>query len=182
MDDGLLQSPNVDSRLLLADIQAADESDIYICGGLPGAFGYEGCLYRWNGMAWILIELPTSERLTSMYREAGGALWICGANGTLLQGDAVEGFVDVSTVHDNQLFYSLTKFNGMIYLASNLGLFMYDGTSITKVQTGLFPELQGVGSVDAIDGVLWSIGSKDIAKFDGHVWTRIDHPDNPRIR
>jgi hypothetical protein len=32
-----------------------------------------------------------------------------------------------------------------------------------------------------VDGVLWSIGPKDIARFDGQAWVRIHDPDNPRI-
>ena len=35
--------------------------------------------------------------------------------------------------------------------------------------------------VDSYDKVLWSIGPKDIARFDGKKWERIHHPDNPRI-
>jgi hypothetical protein len=44
------------------------------------------------------------------------------------------------------------------------------------------PELQDAHVVDACDGVLWSIGEKDIARFDGKQWVRVDHPDNPPIR
>jgi hypothetical protein len=36
-------------------------------------------------------------------------------------------------------------------------------------------------AVDAVDGVLWSIGPKDIARFDGQMWERIHNDDNLRI-
>lgn len=182
MDDGVLQPPNVEDRLLLADIHGSAEDDIYICGGIPGAYGLEGRLYHWDGKQWTSLTLPTTERLTALYVEDANTVWICGANGTLLRGNRKAGFKDLSTVDDNQLFTSLTRFNGQIYLASNLGLFVFDGKKIAPVHTGLTPELQDANVVDAVDGVLWSIGTKDIAKFDGTLWVRIDHPDNPPIR
>lgn len=72
-----------------------------------------------------------------------------------------------------------------MYLASNLGLFIYDPNDheagIQKVVTDLHPDLQDANIVDSYDKVLWSIGPKDIARFDGKKWERIHHPDNPRI-
>lgn len=50
-----------------------------------------------------------------------------------------------------------------------------------KVVTDLHPDLQDANIVDSYDKVLWSIGPKDIARFDGKKWERIHHPDNPRI-
>jgi hypothetical protein len=110
---------------------------------------------------------------------------MCGANGTLLLGNAVDGFKSLSSVDDNQLFLSVCKFQDKIYLGSNLGLFVYDparhDAGIAKVQTGLSPELQDANIVDSVGEVLWSIGPKDIARFDGRQWERIHHPDNERI-
>ncbi|MET3140292.1 hypothetical protein AAKU61_004681, partial [Undibacterium sp. GrIS 1.2] len=181
MDDGILQLPTVEDRLLLADINGATEDDIYICGGIPGAYGLEGRLYHWDGKQWSTLILPTTERLTAIHVDDNKKIWICGTNGTLLFGNWINGFKDLSSIDDNQLFYSLTKFNDRIYLASNLGLYVYDGTAIKEVRTGLVPELQDANVIDAADGVLWSIGSKDIARFDGTTWERIHHPDNPPI-
>lgn len=182
MDEGVLQAPAVEDRLLLADIHGLAEDDIYICGGIPGAYGYEGRLYHWDGVSWTPLPVPTTERLTKIYPDDAGMFWICGANGTLLRGDRRQGFIDVSTVDDNQLFTSIARFNDQIYLASNLGLFAFDGKRINEVRTGLTPELQDASVVNAVDGVLWSVGTKDIARFDGRTWERIDFPDNPPIR
>jgi hypothetical protein len=181
MDDGLLQPTDVDERLLPRDINGPNEQEIYLAGALSSV-GYPGQLHFWNGESWRKLALPTDERLNAIYVEDENRIWICGSNGTLLFGNHRDGFIDVSAVEDNQLFTSLTKVNERIYLASNLGLFVYDGAGIHPVQTGLNPQLQDANVVDAIDGVLWSIGPKDIAKFDGKQWTRIDHPDNPPIR
>lgn len=181
MDDGVLQSPSTDGRLLLTDINGTNEKDIYVCGDIPGAYGLEGRLFHWDGITWTLLELPTTERLTRMFLRQNGELWVCGANGTLLHGDWSHGFTDVSTIDDNQLFYSLTEFNDRLYLASNLGLFTFDGNDIRQLTSGLSPELRDTHVVQAVDGVLWSFGFKDIVKYDGAKWIRINHPDNSPI-
>ena len=185
MDDGLLQEPDVADRLLPRAIDGPHENAIYLVGSLA-AMGHPPRAYFWNGQHWRQLELPpVAERITNIYVESEDRIWLCGANGTLLRGNAEGGFKSLSTTNDNQLFYSLCKFQGKIYLGSNLGLFVYDpnnhAAGISEVATGLTPELQDANIVDSVDGVLWSIGSKDIARFDGQKWERIHHPDNPRI-
>lgn len=185
MDQGLLQPPDVAERLLPRAIDGPGESDIYLVGGIS-ASGLPPFACHWNGAAWRRLPLPAvAERLTALHVESPERIWLCGANGTLLRGNAREGFTSLSTVDDNQLFLSLCRFQGRIYLASNLGLYVYDPADhaggIRPVVTGLQPELQDANVVDAVDGVLWSIGPKDIARFDGTRWQRIHDPDNPRI-
>jgi len=72
-----------------------------------------------------------------------------------------------------------------MYLDSNMGLFAYDPQApeqgIVSVMTDLVPDLQDANIVDRFDKVLWSIGPKDSARFDGSTWQRIHHPDNPTI-
>ena len=181
MDEGVLQSPPVENRLLLADIHGTDETDIYLCGAIPGAFGYEGRLFHWDGQRWTSLDTPTTEPLNAIYIDSPECIWIAGDNGTLLRGNHKDGFKDISSVDDNQRFGSIVRFQGKLYLASNMGLFAYDGTSIQEVSTGLLPDIQDANVVDAMDGVLWSVGTKDIVRFDGEKWERIHHPDNPRI-
>lgn len=110
---------------------------------------------------------------------------MCGANGTLLLGNARDGFRNLSSVEDNQLFLSVCKLQEKIYLGSNLGWFVYDPAShaagIRKLISDLSPDLQDANIVDSVDNILWSIGPKDIARFDGEHWERIHHPDNPPI-
>lgn len=185
MDQGLLQPPDVAERLLPRAIDGPGEADIYLVGGIS-ASGLPPFACHWNGAAWRRLPLPAvAERLTALHVESPERIWLCGANGTLLRGNAREGFTSLSTVDDNQLFLSLCRFQGRIYLASNLGLHVYDPADhaggIRPVVTGLQPELQDANVVDAVDGVLWSIGPKDIARFDGTRWQRIHDPDNPRI-
>jgi hypothetical protein len=187
IDVGLLQDPKTiqECRIALSVINGGHENAIYAAGYLhadwlpPKAFFY-------NGQKWIELQLPeVAERITNMYVESESRIWMCGSNGTLLLGNAQAGFKSLSAVDDNQLFLSICKFQDKIYLGSNLGLFFYDPANheagIRKVKTNLRPDLQDANIVDCTSTMLWSIGTKDIARFNGKTWERIQHPDNPRI-
>ena len=185
MDEGVLQAPDVDDRLLPSAIDGPHEEAIYLVGALAES-GYPPRVHFWNGKTWRHLELPeVAERLTCIYVETETRIWLAGANGTLLLGNAEDGFVSLSSVDDNQLFLGVCEYFGKVYLPSNLGLFVYDvdnpQAGIQEVVTGLTPELQDARIIDRANGVLWSVGGKDIAKFDGKVWTRIQHPDNDPI-
>lgn len=186
MDAGLLQDPRAELvRLALSVINGPHENAIYAAGYLHEAY-LPPRAYFWNGQEWRELKLPdVAERITNIHVESEERIWLCGSNGTLLLGNAHTGFHSQSTTNDNQLFLSVCKYRNRIYLGSNLGLFVYDpvrpAKGIQKVVTGLQPELQDANIVDSVDQVLWSIGPKDIAKFDGKTWTRIHHPDNPPI-
>lgn len=185
MDKGLLQDPGVSERLLLSAINGPHKNAIYTAGSLS-AMGHPPKVFFWNGLVWRELLLPeVAERINAIYVENETRIWLCGANGTLLLGNAKDGFRSLSTVHDNQLFYSISQFKGLMYIGSNMGLFCYNPSNhaqgIREVVTKLTPELQDANVVDAVDGVLWSIGTKDIARFDGKKWERIHHPDNPAI-
>lgn len=166
---------DANERIDFMDLHGSAESDLY-------AVGDEA--WHWNGSQWQPLTLPTDEPLAAIAVVDADTLLFVGHNGTLLRGNARQGFVDLSGVHDNQNFTGVAVFEGRYYLASNLGLFVYD-PQIGRIQpcvTGLQPELQDAHQLEAKDGVLWSFGFKDLACFDGQRWTRVDHPDNPPIR
>jgi hypothetical protein len=186
MDVGLLQTLPTKDRLLLDDINGLNDRDIYVCGSYPGPAGHEGQLFHFNGDAWRSVKIPEVGYLNAILIESPKSIWICGHNGALLNGNEQDGFKDVSTIDDNQLFYSMAIFSGKLYLGSNLGLYEYElgnpDARLHEVVTGLNPPVTDAHAVDSVGKVLWSIGEKDIARFDGSSWRRIDHPDNPPIR
>lgn len=186
VDDGILQPTGMrGGQYSVQVINGPHEDAIYVAGCTNAPY-YPARASYWNGKTWTDLQLPESaERLTNIYVESEQRIWMCGANGTLLLGNAQDGFRNLSGVEDNQLFLSLCKFQEKIYLGSNLGLFVYDpadhAAGIRKVITDLTPDLQDANIVDSVDDILWSIGPKDIARFDGEHWERIHHPDNPPI-
>ena len=156
-----------------ADIAGYSDTDLYVVGG-------SGEIYHFNGKAWTRCASPSVELLNSVCCAEGNQVWVCGFNGTLLRGNAGNGFKDMSGYDDNQIFSSLALVNGIVYLASNEGLFSYNEKSakIEAVSTLIEQDADDPNVLTARDGVLWSIGYKTIMFFDGNVWTRVNHPDN----
>ena len=188
VDAGLLQDREALAadwveRLLLVAIDGAVEDDLYACGSQPGETGYEGVLFHGNGATWTPVAVPRLKQLNAIYVESALRVWLCGIDGALLVGNHADGFEDWSDTAQGQLFHDLTMFEDTLYLASNKGLFAYDGRRrrVVRVKTGLTPEPKSLIMIDHADGVLWGVGGKDIVRFGGRRWTRIDHPDNPKI-
>jgi hypothetical protein len=186
MDQGLLQQPGMSGGEYFAQvIKGPHESAIYLAGSenLPG---HPPRVDFWNGVRWTRLTVPvTAGRITDIHVESEQRIWMCGAKGTLLLGNARDGFRTMNPLGATQLFLSVTKFRDRLYLGSNVGLFQFDPSNQTrafrKVRTHLQPELLDANVVEAVDDVLWSIGPKDVARFDGAKWERFQHPDNPPI-
>jgi hypothetical protein len=159
----------------LVDIDGPSEQDIYTVGDEA---------WHFDGQQWRRLELPSDESLAAIKVIDAKRVVFVGHNGTVLVGNAADGFVDVSSADDNQNLVGVEWFADKLFLASNLGLFTYDPAkrAIERCPTNLKPDLQDTHQLEAKDGVLWSFGFKDLAFFDGQSWTRVDHPDNPKIR
>lgn len=186
MDIGILQSPGIDDgAYMVRAIDGSDEQSIYIVGS-ESTKGHPGRADHWNGYEWRRLELPKGTgRLTTIHIESAARVWMVGADGTLLLGNNVDGFYNFGPLRETKLIFSIALFNGLGYLGTDLGLYKFDpnspGKGFSKVRTGLDPVLQDANIVQAVDGVLWSMGSKDLARFDGSTWVRFHHPDNPSI-
>jgi hypothetical protein len=159
----------------LRDIAGPAIDDLYVTGDET---------WHYDGSAWQPIQLPTDEPLNVIKVLDANRVVLAGHNGSLLLGNARDGFTELSSVEDNQNITGVEWFGGKLFLASNLGLYTYDPASqkIEKYATDLKPDLQDTHQLEAKDGVLWSFGFKDLAYFNGQRWTRVDHPDNPPIR
>ena len=168
------QSDSVEFR----DIGGTEANDLY-------AVGDE--VWHFSGKQWQQVKLPTDEPLNAIKAVDAQRVVIVGHNGTVLLGNAKQGFKDISSVDDNQNFTGVEYFQDKLWLASNLGLFVYDFTKgrIAPYQTDLEVDLVDAHQLEAKDGVLWSFGYKDLAYWDSNKgnaqWVRVHHPDNPRV-
>jgi hypothetical protein len=192
MDPTLLDDPDARLEALLNNphseaahmksyfcINGPSEDDIYVCGT-------RGTLLHSRGGAFESLRHITQAALINILVENEKIIWICGRDGTLLTGNARDGFRHaVASGSGSQLFSSMTMHDGKIYLASSAnprGLFVYQDGRFNQVRSGLKPDIHDVHTVDSVGGVLWVVGSKDILRFDGKTWERIDHVDNTPIR
>ncbi len=131
--------------------------------------------------AMAVARPPSGRRAQRHSRRGEERVWVAGLEGALLVGNHRSGFTDLTSKGTAHLFHDLTVYRGTLFLGSNHGLFRYDelGRRVVRVRTNLSPELACVHTVDHADGVLWCVGPKDIACFDGDTWTRIHHPRQP---
>lgn len=146
-------------------VDGFSEEDIY-------AVGWEGEIWHYNGNIWNRIESPTNLILTDVCSGGNGRVYACGRLGLLLQGrfNQWEIIEHESLTED---IWSLAWFNGELYLATMRALYVLQGGQLVPVVFG-----EDVPSscfhLRTAQGVLWSIGKKDVMAFDGKQWLRID--------
>lgn len=167
-----------DQELLDPEDDKLDIIDLAISSdGIFYAVEANGRIFaRREDTVWTPIINPAKEQLRSVTADKDGTVWICGRNGSLLHGNAEQGFVNVSGVDDNAKFLSVALYNDAVWVCIAAKIYTYDGEKITLVETGLTPPLRSANRLQAIDGVLWSFGMDDLVRFDGKVWQRFVCP------
>lgn len=168
IDDGILDREIKVDALDLNGIDGTSLEDIYVVG-------MKGRILHFDGSAWTELDSPTNLHLERVHCVSPDEAYACGNRGTFLR-ITKQGIEDLSLDLEDH-FWGLTAFQGQIYLATLKGLFVYDGTSVEPVETGLEPPIGGY-RLDACETQLWSFGVDDLAYFDGTTWTRVQHPDN----
>jgi len=178
MDDGLLQKPDGVHNVFINAVDGAGARDIHAAGWDSKADA--GLLFFREDDAWKKVQLETAE-LNGLCVEDRETVWVCGKDGTLLRGNRRTGFIDVSGTEDVRDYSDVKVYAGKVYLAAPEGLFVRENDAIEPVVTGLVPEYRDGHVLQVVDGVLWSIGYADIARYDGRAWERIAFPGNPPI-
>lgn len=181
LDPRFLQAPDTpfEEKLMLVQIDGPSEDQIYICG-------YRGKLIFYDGKAARRIDPGTDANLVDILVEDERTIWICGSKGALLRGNHREGFAPVPGVIGQSLFNSMALFDDKLHVAASTGrpsgLFVYDYGILRQVSTGLEPEIKNPHTLTERNGVMWAVSMKDIVRFDGARWERIDFPGNDPIR
>lgn len=101
--------------------------------------------WHWDGAQWRQIDLPTDEPLAAVKVMSADLIYIVGHNGTLLAGNARDGFRDQSAEDDNQNFTGVEWFGDRLFLVSNFGMFTFDPATrkIERHVIDLKPDLKG---------------------------------------
>jgi hypothetical protein len=146
-------------------IDGFDETELY-------TVGWDGEIRQFDGTAWINRDSPTNFILTDVCCAGNGVVYACGRVGTLLAGRADQWRSLTKPAFKDDL-WSLAWFQGQLYAASMTALYVLEKESFRPVRIGKdAPET--CFRLSARDGVLWSIGAKDVMAYDGKKWTRID--------
>jgi hypothetical protein len=81
------------------------------------------------------------------------------------------GIVNHKNVIDD--IWGLAWFNDKLYLSTTTAVYTLEGDRLEFVDMG-DDQPNTCFHLSAADGVLWSIGAKDVMSYDGKKWTRID--------
>jgi hypothetical protein len=140
------------------------------------AVGYGGEVWRYDGQVWHQQDSPTNVALTCVRCIDPKTVYAAGLAGVVLR--TVDGSWE-SLEHDatEDDFWGMTVFQGRVYLAAYAGLFVIDGNDVVPVDMNL-PLTLSTAYLDANDGVMWSVGQKDLAYTeDGATWTGVAGPN-----
>lgn len=134
------------------------------------AAGWGGELWRWNGRTWAQAKSPTRSNLSDLIR-GGDRLYAIGRLGLLVEGRGERWKVlPQNTAED---LWGAAWFDGALWVASLTQLYRLEKDLLQPVKfEDARPET--CGRLSAADGVLWSVGSRDLWSFDGRSWTRVE--------
>jgi hypothetical protein len=146
-------------------IDGFNEQDIY-------AVGWDGDIWKFSGAAWDPLPSPTNLVLVDVCCAGDGSVYACGRKGFLIKGrDQTWDAIDTGGLEED--IWSLAWFNGRLYLATMYNVYTLDSNGVRALDMGT-DQPQTCHRLSAEDGVLWSIGAKDVMAFDGTAWSRID--------
>lgn len=163
----------VDRMLLAIDGHAQD--DLY-------AAGWNGALWHWDGAAWRALASPTTAQLNAVLCGPGGQVYLAGSCGRLFRGTAADGWTLAATAAPAAgggmvVFNAMAWFQGRLYLAAGMTLFVYDGTAMAACPVPLEGR-HSFGQLSACADALWCTGNECVLVFDGNIWVRHRMPEN----
>jgi hypothetical protein len=164
VDGNMRKAPATDVVFGFESIHGFSEQDMY-------AVGWQGEMWRYDGKAWKEIASPTNLLLTRVFCAPGGTVYACGQRGMLLRGSkSIWEVVEHRSTQED--LWDLQWFEGKLYLSTTSLVYTLENDALVPVAMGdEVPE--ACYHLDAADGIMWSIGRKDIIQFDGKSWTRI---------
>lgn len=154
------------------------ENSIYLTSQVPNR--QEGKIFHWNGKNLTEIYNPSGEDINGFFFEDERRVWAYGRNGTILYGNHMDGFKDVSHPYDNHGLNGMGLFQGTMYLtsyAAGSGLYMLDDNG-RQVEVPGVPYNKSCTGLSITENALWTADDYAVLRFDGKKWDRIEHPQN----
>ncbi|MCE9672170.1 hypothetical protein LY474_30625 [Myxococcus stipitatus] len=139
-----------------------DAKDLY-------AVGWDGEIWHCDQGAWTQCSSPAQVILTAVCCAGDGQVYAGGQSGTLLRGRGNKWEVVKTGLGED--LWDIRWFSGRLYVATLSALYVLEGGTLVAVDFGRNAPKSFYKLTDA-EGVLWSIGQKNICSFDGAEWRR----------
>lgn len=140
-------------------------SEIYVAGR-------RGEIWEYDGTDWSIKGSPTNLILTDSYCAEDGNVYICGRLGTIVVGRH-DNWQLVEQDLTEEDFWSIVEFQNSIYVSTMNYIYKMVNHSLQRVEF-LIDQPASCHRLSVVDGMLWSIGAKDIMAYDGVNWNRIE--------
>ncbi|WP_336686798.1 hypothetical protein [Chryseobacterium bernardetii] len=132
--------------------------------------GWEGDLWRYDGKKFRKIDLGIKNHLTKIRTASDGLIYGCGMAGIIIKGRGNQWEV-IETEHED--LWGIIEFNNTIYVSSLYAVYKLVDKELIPIDFGNDIEPGSCYHLSAADGIMWSIGGKDVLEFDGNRWKRI---------
>lgn len=132
--------------------------------------GWGGELWQFDGKHWQERPSPTHQLLTSLLCAEDGFVYAAGRRGLLLKGRREAWQVVEQDLAED--IWDMAWFDGRLHVSTSQGIYVLQGEQLVPVDFGS-ERPTSFHHLSQADGVLWSIGAKDIFAFDGHDWSRL---------
>lgn len=160
----------------LRDIVIASDETKYVVG-------MDGYIASQNASGeWARLDVSLDEHLISVVQGIeAGTVTAVGYNGSVLTGSRKAGFVNQSSIEDNQYFYSVRQYGAALLIGSSDGLWISEGGKLTRAKTKTRLDKKGTEcvEVDVVNGVCWVVTGDGVFRLENNLWQEISHPDIP---
>lgn len=134
------------------------------------AVGWDGEIHTNHGGEWHRVQSPV-ELILNDADVLGDRVYIGGQTGVILEGRGSEwGVIENEEMPDD--IWSVCGFQDAVYFASTSGILRLRDGELSLVRA-LGPDLRSTMTLFTGPSGLWSVGSSDIALFDGESWRTI---------
>lgn len=159
--------------------QSALSSDVHSFESIDGfsqsslyAVGLQGAIWHGDGALWYKIDSPVDLVLNDVCCAPDGQTYVCGRGGVFIVGRE-DSWEVVEHDFQDEDFWSVSWFHGEVLVASLYAIYRFNGNALELLSFGNESPCTCY-RLSAADGLLWSIGAKDILAFEENKWSRID--------
>lgn len=170
IDHGMRADIQIESDAGFNSIDGFDEEELY-------AVGWNGEIWSFDQKQWRRQDSPTRLALHRVVCAPDGQVYALGQRGLILRGRHGQ-WTTIERDGMQQDFWGGCWFNGRLYASTANGVFVLNGNTLEKVDTGKIRKSRSdcFYRLSSSSDCLWSVGEKmAIYSRDGETWKEVSY-------